>query len=252
MNVEGKVFAVTGAGSGMGAAIVLLLARRGARAVAASEISAKRLEAIKDSAAQLNLGTKIRMTVLDVASSSAVEDWIQDAIATFGDLHGAVNSAGLPQTNWGQTTDKSWNRVWGINLDGVFYCTCAQIRAMEALGIPKSDRAIVNIASMASLKHDPDVYAYRSSKAANAHFTQSVAEDVSKFGIWVNAVSPGSTATPVLREFTGGKEPQLNDWKSRGWKIIEPDDVARVVVWLLSEDSRSVFGANLNIGAALP
>ncbi|KIW96653.1 uncharacterized protein Z519_02044 [Cladophialophora bantiana CBS 173.52] len=150
---------------------------------------------------------------------------------------------------------------------------------MKALGTLKSDRAIVNIARMASLKHDPDVYADRSSKAANAHFTQSVAKDVSKFGIRVNAVSPGmsrytdvsdlpsvrdvkisqlshhtirSTATPMLREFTGGKEAQLDDWKSRGWEVIEPDDVARVVVRLLSEDSRSVFAANLNIGAALP
>jgi hypothetical protein len=62
----------------------------------------------------------------------------------------------------------------------------------------------------------------------------------------------GSTSTPMLKDFTGGNLGQLNDWKSRGWEVIEPEDVARVVVWLLSEDSRSVFGANINIGAAPP
>jgi hypothetical protein len=62
----------------------------------------------------------------------------------------------------------------------------------------------------------------------------------------------GSTATPMLKDFTGGNQAQLDNWKNRGWEVIEPEDVARVVVWLLSEDSRSVFGANINIGAAPP
>ena len=202
MQVEGKVFAVTGAGSGMGTAIVRLLAQRGARAVAASDISAKGLELLKESVAELRLETEIHTTVLDVTSSSAVEDWIQDIVKTFGDLHGAANSAGLPQTIGVrqspailEETDEAWKRVMGVNLDGVFYSTRAQIRAMKALETPKVDRGIVNIASMASLKHDPDIYAYRTSKAANAHFSQSVAKDVSKFGIRVNAVSPGMCTT---------------------------------------------------------
>jgi chanoclavine-I dehydrogenase len=198
MRVEGKIFAVTGAGSGMGAAIVRLLAQRGARVVAASDISAKGLELLKESVAQLRLETEIHTTVLDVTSSSAVEDWIQNIVKIFGDLHGAANSAGLPQTIGVrpspailEETDEAWKRVMGVNLDGVFYSTRAQIRAMKALENPKVDRGIVNIASMASLKHDPDIYAYRTSKAANAHFSQSVAKDVSNFGIRVNAVSPG-------------------------------------------------------------
>lgn len=56
----------------------------------------------------------------------------------------------------------------------------------------------------------------------------------------------------MLKQFTAGNEAQLEDWKSRGWEVIDADDVARVVVWLLSEDSRSVFGTNINIGAGLP
>jgi chanoclavine-I dehydrogenase len=202
MGVEDKVFAVTGAGSGMGAAIVRLLAQRGARAVAASDISIKGLKALKESVAKITSETEIDVTVLDVTSSSAVDDWILDIIKKFGDIHGAANSAGLPQTIGVrqspailEETDEAWKRVMGVNLDGVFYCTRAQIRAMKALADSKVDRGIVNIASMASLKHDPDAYAYRTSKAAIAHFTQSVAKDVSKLGIRVNAVSPGMCTT---------------------------------------------------------
>lgn len=56
----------------------------------------------------------------------------------------------------------------------------------------------------------------------------------------------------MMQQFVGGNPEQLEDWKRRGWQMMDPDDVARVVVWLLSEDSRSVFGANINVGAALP
>lgn len=197
MSVEGKVFAVTGAGSGMGAAICCLLAQRGARAVGASDISAKGLDALKASIAQLNLPTKIHTTTLDVTSPSAIDAWIKDIVDTFGDLHGAANSAGLPQAIGVRSapaileeTDEAWKRVMGVNLDGIFYCTRAEVGAMKALD-NKTDRAVVNISSMASLKHDGDIYAYRTSKAASAHFTQSVAKDCQKFNIRVNCVSPG-------------------------------------------------------------
>lgn len=189
----------------MGAAICRLLAQRGARAVAVSDISAKSLDALKESITQLKLKTAVHTTVLDVTSSSAVDAWIHDIVKTFGDLHGAANSAGLPQAIGMRKSpaileeaDEAWRRVLGVNLDGVFYCTRAQIGAMKALGT--TDRAIVNISSMASLKHDGDIYAYRTSKAASAHFTQSVAKDCQKFGIRVNCVSPGRlSSSPIWR-----------------------------------------------------
>lgn len=56
----------------------------------------------------------------------------------------------------------------------------------------------------------------------------------------------------MLKEFTGGSQAQLDDWKARGWELLDAIDIARVVVWLLSDDSRSVFGTNINVGAGLP
>ncbi|KAL6240264.1 hypothetical protein RBB50_012830 [Rhinocladiella similis] len=255
MSVQGRVFAVTGGGSGMGAAICTLLAQRGARAVAASDLSKDGLDTLKASLKKINVETQVDCTVLDVTITSAVEDWIKGIVDKFGDLHGACNAAGFPQrigetelpNILGEPTD-AWNRVFKVNLDGVFYCTRAQIKAMKSLN--KTDRGIVNISSMASLEHVPDIYAYRTSKAACAHFTQSVAKDCEPFGIRVNCVSPGSTQTPMLNQFMDEKI--LQGFMDRGWVLMEPTDVARAVVWLLSEDSRPVFGANLNVGAAIP
>ncbi len=56
----------------------------------------------------------------------------------------------------------------------------------------------------------------------------------------------------MMKGFVGGNEKQLEEWKARGWNMMDPEDVARVVVWLLSEDARSVFGANINVGCPLP
>ena len=180
----------------MGAAICRLLAQRGARAVCAGDVSSEGFEALKKSVAEVNPSTEVHSATLDVTNPVAVGDWIKTVIEKFGDLHGAANVAGLPQAigmrtapNILEETDEMWSRIIGVNLDGVFYCTRAEIGAMKDL--PPSDRGIVNISSMASLKHDPDIYAYRTSKAAVAHFSQSVAKDTQKLGIRVNCVSPG-------------------------------------------------------------
>jgi chanoclavine-I dehydrogenase len=184
--------------SGMGAAICALLAERGARAVCASDISPKGFDTLKESVSKANSSTQVHCTTLDVTKSEAVNDWIQNVVSTFGDLHGAANVAGLPQAlgqrtppNILEETDEMWHRITGVNMDGVFYCTRAQIRAMTSLKFDDG-RGIVNISSMASLKHDPDIYAYRTSKAAVAHFSQSVAKETQKLGIRINCVSPGT------------------------------------------------------------
>lgn len=196
MSVEGRVFAVTGGASGMGAATCRLLAERGARAVCAADISPKGFDALKESIKKTNPKTEVHCTVLDVTLRQGVEDWIQDIISKFGDLHGAANIAGMPQTIGArgspailEETDSDWAKVIDVNLNGVFFCTRAQIRAMKDL--PKADRGIVNLASIASMGHNPDVYAYRTSKRACAHFTESVAKDVFRLGIRCNVVSPG-------------------------------------------------------------
>ncbi|KAF2092377.1 NAD(P)-binding protein [Rhizodiscina lignyota] len=127
MSVEGKVFAVTGGGSGMGAAICRLLAERGARAVCACDISSKGFEDLKASIAKISPSAKVHTTVLDVTKSNDVDTWITDIVKTFGDLHGAANVAGLPQAlgmrtppNVIEETNEMWSRIMGVNLTAFF------------------------------------------------------------------------------------------------------------------------------------
>lgn len=191
-----RIFAITGGASGMGASTARLLARRGAGAVCVGDLSTQNFSDLKDSIKKINPSTEAHCTSLDVTSSSAVDKWIRSVVSTFGDLHGAANIAGMPQASGIrqkptilEEDEEQWKKIFGVNLDGVFYSTKAEVRAMKDL--KKADRSIVNVASVASMMHTADVYAYTTSKAACAHFTSSVAKDTFPFGIRVNAVSPG-------------------------------------------------------------
>jgi chanoclavine-I dehydrogenase len=144
----------------------------------------------------INASTEVLTSKLDVSQSASANQWISEIISRFGRLDGAANIAGVPQVAGArksptilEETDETWRRTMSVNLDGIFYCTRAEVEAMVAL--PKGRRTIVNVASLASVLHTPDAYAYGASKRACASFSSSVAKDVFPFGIRVNTVSPG-------------------------------------------------------------
>ncbi|KAJ5383688.1 short chain dehydrogenase/oxidoreductase CpoX2 [Penicillium concentricum] len=254
-SVTSKIFAITGGASGIGAATCRLLAQRGAEAICVGDLSSEMMAELKTSIQATYPLTDIHCTVLDVSSYSAVNEWIDSIMTQFGRLDGAANIAGMAQgagTRGCPTIleedETQWKQIFQVNLDGVFYATKAEVRAMKSIS---RDRSIVNVASIASMAHMPDVFAYGTSKGACAYFTTCVAQDVIPFGIRVNTVSPGITRTPMLPKFAPTKTSDEVEeaYIKEGFSIIEPDDVARTIIWLLSEDSRPVFGANINIGA---
>jgi chanoclavine-I dehydrogenase len=195
-SVSSRVFAITGGASGIGAATSLLLAERGARVVCVGDISSQNFDDLIISIKKINHSTTVHCTQLDVTSSKEVENWIQGIITTFGALDGAANIAGIAQRagirkqpTVLEEKDEDWSKVMKVNLDGVFYSTRAEVRAMKTL--PLGNRSIVNVASIASVAHIPDVYAYGTSKGACVYFTTCVATDVFPSGVRVNSVSPG-------------------------------------------------------------
>ncbi|KAF7181301.1 hypothetical protein CNMCM7691_000519 [Aspergillus felis] len=245
-SVESRIFAITGGASGIGAATCRLLAERGAAVLCVCDISSKDFDKLITSIKKINPSTKVHCATVDVTSSVEVEQWIRSIIAEFGDLHGSANVAGIAQgagmrntPTVAEETDEEWRRILNTNLNGVFYCTREQVRAMK--GLPAGDRCIVNIGSIASVFHMPDVYAYGTSKGACAYFTTCVAADTFPLGIRVNNVSPGVTNTPMLPQFAPHAKTIAEieeSYKKEGLSLIEAEDVARTIVWLLSEDSR--------------
>ncbi|KAJ5598088.1 Short-chain dehydrogenase/reductase SDR [Penicillium hordei] len=258
-SVTGGVFAITGGASGIGAAVCRLLAQRGAAMIWVGDISSNRFDELKQCIHQENTVTQLHCQTLDITSSAEVENWMCEIIATCGDLHGAANIAGIAQgaglrqaPTILEETDAEWRKIMSVNLDGIFYCTRAEVRAMK--GLPRRDRSIVNVASIAAFVHTPDVYAYGTSKGAAAYFTACVAPDAIPLGIRVNTVSPGITNTPLLPQFeprAKGLDEIRQLYEKQGLPLIEPEDVARTIVWLLAEDSRPVYGANINVGAPI-
>jgi len=281
MSLASKIIAVTGGASGMGAATCRLLARQGAAAICIADLNSQNFASLQAELKAINKNTAVHTTKVDVSSSSAVASWIKDIVGTFGNLHGAANVAGLPQPVGVrkapailEETDETWRRTMGVNLDGIFYCTREQIRAM--VNLPPAARSIVNVSSVASLRHTPDCYGYGISKVACAHFSESVAQDAAPFGIRVNVVSPGNTHfliavirsrhtrqlmfliipaatdTPMWKDFFPGaksKEEITEQMASMGISMLEASDVARTIGWLLSEDSDKVNGVNIPVGA---
>lgn len=179
----------------MGLAICHRLTQLGARATCIGDYNMSNEATIVKDLQKHGSDTEILTTQLNVASSSSVNAWYSRIISKYGALDGVVNSAGVAQKVGGREqpellgeTDEEWERIMGINLNGVFFSTRSAAKAMVAL--PKAPRSIVNIASLAAWLNSPGVYAYSTSKRAVAGLTPSMAKDLQPFGIRLNTILP--------------------------------------------------------------
>lgn len=203
-SIQGKVYALTAAGSGLGLVTASTLARLNARAISISDINADLFESAKSTILSINPNVEILTTKVDVTSSDEINAWIQATVDKFGALDGAVNCAGVinnlsteSKPHFLNETDESWTRVLTTNLTGTLYSMRAEVKAMLALS--KQPRSIVNIASAASLFHDPTILSYCVTKAGVASLTTTVAKDLAGTDIRLNAVSP-SMLPPCLKK----------------------------------------------------
>jgi NAD(P)-dependent dehydrogenase (short-subunit alcohol dehydrogenase family) len=242
---EGKVGLVTGAGSGIGRACALLMARKGAKVVVADVDVAGGEETVK---LIEGAGGKALFVKADVADPAQVEAAVKAGVDAFGGLHLAVNNAGIGgEANLaGDYSPEGWRKVIGINLDGVFYSMRYEIPAMLASG----GGSIVNISSILGLVGFGTASAYTSAKHGVVGLTQVAAIEYGQQGIRVNSVNPGFIDTPLMAKAGINKGDDTYNFiasKHAMNRFGLPEEIAEAVVWLLSDKASFVTGIALPV-----
>jgi NAD(P)-dependent dehydrogenase (short-subunit alcohol dehydrogenase family) len=247
--LEGRRAFVTGGGAGIGRAIVLALAAAGAR-VAVTDLDGASAEAVAQEAGAGHLGLS-----LDVRDAAATARAVQAAAEALGGLDAAVANAGIStMARVVDLTEAEWDANMAVNAKGVFLTDQAVVRHLLAAG---TKGAIVNTASLAAKVGAPLLAHYSASKFAVAGFTQALAREVAPQGIRVNCVCPGFVATSMQeREVVWeaelrGMTPDAVRAEYVGLtplgRLQTPEDVADVVVFLLSDSARFMTGLAVDV-----
>ncbi|TLS25367.1 hypothetical protein PpBr36_06906 [Pyricularia pennisetigena] len=264
LNIAGRVYSITGGASGIGLATAHLLAREGAAAIWIADVQTDLFDKVRAELNDTNKDTKIYLDKIDVGDSAQVDQWVQRIVEESGGIHGSANVAGGgdPMPPMGgevpallSLTDDAWRRIFRLNADGTMYCTRAQVRAMVKMD-KGSHPAIVNVGSIASLVPGAGGYAYGASKVACDYFSQNVAKDIFPTGLRINCVLPGMTLTPLLQSTMGPNPAEKFQGNTAidasKMSLISAEDVARTIVWLMSEHSLTVNGASVTVGQGRP
>ena len=227
---SGRVALVTGASSGIGAAVAQRLLAEGAQV------------------ASLDLKAVAPDGVLAIAGDVSRSADIDTAVARVGDELGPIDvlvcSAGVPGASLPtvEVTDEEWRRVMGINADGVFFCNRAVIPGMVDRGYGR----IVNVASIAGKEGNPMAGAYSASKAAVIAMTKAIGKDVARTGVIVNCVAPAVIETPILDGITQEHIDYMIERIPMG-RMGEPEEVAALICWLASDECSFSTGATYDI-----
>lgn len=241
-DLTGKVVLVTGAGRGIGRAIALACAKRGAtlalgsRTVAESEAAAAECRA---------LGVRAEAYELDVASVASVEAFVEHALVAFGRIDVAVNNAGTntPKPALEYTEDE-YDRIVDVNLKGAFFMSCAAARSMVERGIPGS---IIQITSQVGVVGGALRSVYSGAKGGVGNMSRALAAEWAPHRITVNCIAPTFTRTPMLEQALKNPEFAKNLAKVPMGRTAEPEEIAAAVVFLASDAARMVTGQVLAV-----
>ena len=228
---EGAVVMITGAGSGIGAALTRHCAREGATVIAVDRSHTALL-------ADLDAGIRSRIDVreVDVSSEADVTALLDDVRKKYPRLDAAVLGAAIQyRTNLDQMTPSQWREVIDINLNGVFYCLQGIIPLLKA----QRRGSIVAFTSGIALSGWAGASAYTASKAALIGMIKSVAHELKNFNVRANVLSPGVRATPIFLNVSTADE---QDFYRKTIGLSEPEGVVPTLLYLISDASANLTG----------
>ncbi|WP_237233545.1 SDR family NAD(P)-dependent oxidoreductase [Sphingopyxis granuli] len=245
--LAGRVCVVTGSGQGMGRASAIAMAREGAKVVVADINAHSGNETVAMIEAE---GGTAKFIAVDLRNSASIQPLMDQAAATFGGIDVVHANAAVHETDLTSETsiedldEAVWDMVHDINLKAVWLCTKFAVPYLKGSKAPAS----VNVASTGALVSYPMAGAYCASKGGVAMLTKASATDLAKYGIRVNCYCPGAIRTPMLQNYIDAADDGAAVEASlRGAHLLprlgEPEEVAKLAVFLASDDASFITGA---------
>jgi 3-oxoacyl-[acyl-carrier protein] reductase len=245
MLLKNKIAIISGASRGIGRAIALELAREEAD-IAFNYLKSKSMA--QDLEEELNaLGVKVKASQVDISDFDAVSEWVKETKELFGGLDILINNAGIINDKALMFMEKEdWQKVIDINLGGVFNLTQTAMIGF----LKQHSGAIVNITSVSGMVGVARQTNYAAAKAGMIGFTRALAREVGGYNIRVNAVAPGFIETDMTKDL---KESQKNETLKQIplGRFGRPEEVARVVKFLVSEEARYITGEVIVVDGGL-
>lgn len=260
LRLEGRTALVTGAASGLGEAIAVGFARQGA-SVACFDLDGKRANGVARQIRQS--GGHAMAGQVDVADEASIDEMVRQLTDSFGPLHVAVANAGVAGSGRAGTTSLAdWNRVIAVNLTGVWLTMRAALGLFER---QHSKGSVICIASAGGVIGVPGIASYSAAKAGVIGLVRQAAVDYGPQGIRINAISPGTVLTPLVRSTyerggsialgsDGDIERLLNETTADRFplqRIGTTDDITNAAIFLASEESAWVTGHNLVVDGGM-
>ncbi|MDR5659923.1 3-oxoacyl-[acyl-carrier-protein] reductase [Serpentinicella sp. ANB-PHB4] len=240
MRLQGKVAFITGSTRGLGRAIAERYAEEGATVV----INDRSAESVDAVVAELKEKfPNVAGFAMDVTDRKGVEDTFNKIVEQFGTIDILVNNAGITaDAQLYKMTEEQWDNVMNVNLKGVFYCSQEALKVMRE----KQYGKIINISSVVGLYGNFGQVNYAATKFGVIGMTKSMAKEVGRKNINVNAVAPGFIATEMTAKMPEKVLTMMADKAPLG-KIGEPVDIANACLYLASDESKFVTGTTLSV-----
>lgn len=244
MRLKGKVAFITGGGRGIGREISMALAREGSSVAICDVDQAILSDAEKNIKA---LGQGVLAGLVDVTNFGQVESFVQKILDKFQKVDILINNAGITRDALlVRMSQDEWDMVLNVNLKGTFNCTKAVSRTM----MKQREGRIVNIASIIGMIGNAGQANYSASKGGVIAFTKSVAKELASRDIRVNAIAPGFIQTDMTARLPEEKKAAMLKLIPLG-KFGSVDDIARLVVFLVSEDAAYITGQVIQVDGGM-